>query len=532
MLLFSVIEVLALASSAGSDSIKGVSMNHITLMNSHADVLSVDNQDSTNITGDDAGWGDGYNLIYRIDGLVYKTIVCESGASIIAEPAPTKEGYTFSGWSEIPGTMPAQDVEVIGSFSINSYQLVYKVDGAEFKTLTLDYGTEITPESAPTKEGYTFSGWSSIPETMPANDIEITGAFSINSYKLTYVVDGSEYKTYAVEFGSAITNEPAPTKEGFTFSGWSEIPETMPANDIEITGAFSINSYKLTYVVDDSEYKTYTVEYGSTITAEPVPTKEGFTFSGWSEIPETMPAKDVEVTGTFGLNTYSLVYKVDGEIYKSFAIEYGAQINAEPAPTKEGYTFSGWSEIPATMPANDVEVTGSFSINSYKLVYKVYGTEFKTLTLDYGTEITVESNPTKEGYTFSGWSEIPATMPANEVEIIGYFTVNKYLLTVLVDNQIYYSDSIAYGTRLADYVELITQNGIDLSKWDLYNSIDSITMPAHDITINAIIDAVSPIMNGIDSIIYDLTGKRIDSDDISTLPLGIFIRNGRKIIVR
>lgn len=102
-------------------------------MNSHADVLSVDNQDSTNITGDDAGWGDGYNLIYRIDGLVYKTIVYESGASIIAEPAPTKEGYTFSGWSEIPGTMPANDVEVTGSFSINSYKLIYKVDGAEFK---------------------------------------------------------------------------------------------------------------------------------------------------------------------------------------------------------------------------------------------------------------------------------------------------------------------------------------------------------------------------------------------------------------
>lgn len=27
---------------------------------------------------------------------------------------------------------------------------------------------------------------------------------------------------------------------------------------------------------------------------------------------------------------------------------------------KEGYSFSGWSDIPSAMPANDVIVTGSF----------------------------------------------------------------------------------------------------------------------------------------------------------------------------
>ena len=30
---------------------------------------------------------------------------------------------------------------------------------------------------------------------------------------------------------------------------------------------------------------------------------------------------------------------------------------------KKGYTFSGWSEIPETMPAHDVTVTGSFEID-------------------------------------------------------------------------------------------------------------------------------------------------------------------------
>ena len=70
-----------------------------------------------------------------------------------------------------------------------------------------------------------------------------------------------------------------------------------------------------------------------------------------------MPAKDVTVTGTFSVNKYKLVYKVDGQEYKSYDVEYGATITPETEPTKEGYTFSGWSDIPATMPAKDLTIT-------------------------------------------------------------------------------------------------------------------------------------------------------------------------------
>ena len=122
-------------------------------------------------------------------------------------------------------------------------------------------------------------------------------------FTLLYKVDGVDYKSYQVEYGASITAEPAPTKEGYTFSGWSEIPETMPAHDVTVTGTFSINKYKLTYTVDGEVYKTYEMEYGATITPEVEPTKEGYTFSGWSEIPATMPAHDVTVTGTFTLDT-------------------------------------------------------------------------------------------------------------------------------------------------------------------------------------------------------------------------------------
>ena len=202
----------------------------------------------------------------------------------------------------------AQNYEISyvkGTLTINPgvYKLTYMVDGEIYKTYDVVYGTAITPEAEPTKEGYTFSGWSEIPATMPAHDVTITGSFTKGAYKLTYMLDGVVYKTISYDYGDAITPEPAPTKEGYTFSGWSEIPATMPAHDVTVTGTFSINKYKLTYIVDGVEYKSYDIEYGATITPEVEPTKDGYTFSGWSEIPATMPAHDVTVTGTFTLDT-------------------------------------------------------------------------------------------------------------------------------------------------------------------------------------------------------------------------------------
>ena len=124
-------------------------------------------------------------------------------------------------------------------------------------------------------------------------------------YTLTYKVDGEVYKTYKLKAGEAITPETEPTKEGYTFSGWSEIPSTMPAHDVTVSGTFTKNEpnqYTLTYLVDGEVYKTYKLKVGDTITPEAEPTREGYTFSGWSEIPSTMPAHDVTVSGTFTKN--------------------------------------------------------------------------------------------------------------------------------------------------------------------------------------------------------------------------------------
>ena len=478
-----------------------------------------------------------YILAYKVDGAAYKVDTLNYAAAITPLAEPTKEGYTFSGWSEIPQKMPANDVEVNGTFTVNTYLISYFVDGEIYFTDSIAYGEKITPIDEPTCVGETFSGWKGVPELMPARDVVINGTFGTNSYTITYYVDDEVYQKELYVYGSEIKNIVAPTKEGYTFSGWSEIPKTMPDNDVEIYGTFNINSYLLVYKVicegDTSIYKSDSIVYNTQLIPESGLALQGYSWCGWSDIPTTMPAHDVEIISEFIINYYILTYTLSGEVYKKDTLVYASTIVAEHDPVKEGYTFSGWSEIPSTMPAYDVEIVGTFTINSYLLVYKVDGEVYHTDTLIYESAITAIESPTREGYTFSGWSEIPAIMPAKDIEVNGSFTVNKYLLTVIVDDVVVFSDSIAYGTRLADYIVALTQQGIDFTQWEWYDKIDNITMPAHDVTINAVPDAVHPVLMDIDeSIIYDLTGKRIGTNDISILPSGIYIRNGRKFIVR
>ena len=358
------------------------------------------------------------------------------------------EGYSFDSWSDgntdNPRTITVDgNIELSVKFTPNSYTLKYMLDGKPFRTETLEFGTKIVPEAEPTKEGYTFSGWSEIPETMPAHDVTVNGSFSINSYTLEYIVDGEVYKTISLEFGTAITPEPNPKKEGYTFSGWSEIPETMPAHDVTVNGSFSINSYTLEYIVDGEVYKTISLEFGTAITPEAEPTKEGYTFSGWSEIPETMPAHDVTVNGSFSINTYSLKYVVDGAEYKTITVEYGATITPEAEPTKEGYTFSGWSEIPEKMPAHDVTVTGEFSVNIHKVTWKIDGETIAETEVEYGEIIVEPEVPIKEGYEFEGWEEYPKTMPDNDITINGKYKLLSTIAQIMGDRD----NACVYTTR-------------------------------------------------------------------------------------
>ena len=313
--------------------------------------------------------------------------------STLYVPYGAKETYAaIEGWNEFTNIVEIR----------NTYTASFTIDGEIIATKNILEGDTIVYPNVPEKEGYTFSGWSEAPAIMPAEDVVIEGSFTLNSYAVTYLVDGEEFAVDSVAYGSEVILRDEPTKEGHTFSGWSEVPETMPAKDIVVEGSFSVNSYLLTYKIDGETYATDSITYGATITPIAEPTKEGHTFSGWSEIPETMPAKDIIVEGSFSVNSYTVTFMIDGDVYETATVEFGAEIEL-PTPTeKPGYIFSGWLDVPTTMPAKDIVIEGKFEIDT---------TGINTVTLDLeknevynlkGQRITESKNLTRGIYIVNG----------------------------------------------------------------------------------------------------------------------------------
>lgn len=148
------------------------------------------------------------------------------------------------------------------------------------------------------------------------------------------------------------------------------------------------------------------------------PTREGYVFLGWTRtkdgnVAEFAPGssyrdnEDATLYAVWSANEHIITYVVDGETYSVQSCDYGAVIEAISEPEKEGYTFSGWSEIPVTMPDNDVTITGSFAINTYSVIFDMNNdySIFNEQVIEHGSMATVPSNtPVLDGYSFVGWS--------------------------------------------------------------------------------------------------------------------------------
>ena len=642
-----------------------------------------------------------YYVRFMCEGELVSEMFQRAGTAIVQPQMPEKNGFTFS-WGEVPEVSPANDVVYTGEYKGNKYKVDYIVDGEIFATDSIAYGSELVLRDEPTKEGHTFSGWSEAPATMPANDVVINGTFAVNNYNVIYKIDGEEYKIVPVAYGTPVSLIDAPVKEGHTFRGWEgemqdgiiaypidlasnanemlysnaycttggdnfqgwhvlfddntgtffhseyasnktstdglhhylrvdlgagnevelfsftyatrrgytvgsptrmvvegsnsadgpyseiavltgmptsnstyssdtlgngnryrfirlrvtetysnqspsghpffyiselgltkyverfSIPEVMPAEDVVINGTFTVNSYALKYVVDGEVFAVDSIAYGNEIVLRELPTKEGHTFSGWSEAPAKMPAEDVTIEGSFIVNYYTVTYIVDGEVYKTETVAYGTEIPTVELPVKVGHTFGGWQNVPATMPAEDVVIDGSFVVNTYAITYKVDGEVWATDSVAFGSELVLRDEPTKEGYTFSGWSEAPVTMPASDITIEGSFVVNYYTVTYIVDGEIFATDSIAYGSELILRDEP-SKEGYTFSGW----SEAPATMPAEDIVIEGSFTPITKI-NGVeynkDVIIYNIRGERIV--DVDNLERGVYIIDGKKVFVK
>ena len=126
----------------------------------------------------------GVIVTYKDGDSEYAKQVLPSGTLATRPDAPAATpGYTFGGWNKADGTAwdyasdkVTDNITLYAKWTANTYTITFDTaGGSEIAPITQDYGTVITAPEAPTREGYTFTGWDrDIPTTMPAENITIT----------------------------------------------------------------------------------------------------------------------------------------------------------------------------------------------------------------------------------------------------------------------------------------------------------------------------------------------------------------------
>ena len=180
---------------------------------------------------------------------------------------------------------------------------------------------------------------------------------------------GGIYAKQIVQAGEKAIQPDVPSRQGYQFTGWYLDDTKYDFNaavtgDMTLTAKWTANSYTITFDTDGgSKIDPITQDYGTAITAPADPTREGYTFIGWdTEIPTTMPAGDMTIKAQWRINRYTVTFDTDGgSAVASITQDYGTAITAPADPTRGGYTFTGWDKaIPATMPAGDMTITAKW----------------------------------------------------------------------------------------------------------------------------------------------------------------------------
>ena len=131
---------------------------------------------------------------------------------------------------------------------------------------------------------------------------------------------------------------------------------------------------------------------------------------------------DVDYTAS---TTYTVRFlDWDNSVISIQTVTRGGSATAPPNPTRDGYTFTGWDKSFTNITAN-TDIHAQYTIKTYTVRFLDWnGTVLDTQTINHGSNATPPPNPTRDGYTFSGWSGNYTNVTAN-VDIIAQYTKNS-----------------------------------------------------------------------------------------------------------
>ena len=399
--------------------------------------------------------GNEYKVNYELDGGTLpsdaKTSYVEGTAFVL--PTPTKEGYEFLGWTLASSSSEyVTEISEVSSGDVSVYakwnklpvysKITYNLDGGknpESAPVTYEEGKELVLPT-PSKTGYDFLGWTLTSSSSKyITKISATQTGDIKLYAkwkaqivmsaIKYELDGGTNPANApVEYqeGKGVTL-PTPEKEGFIFLGWSlQAGSTSYVKAIPTSQKGEVTVYAnweaepvmsaIKYVLDGGTNPLSAPgEYQEGVGVKlPVPSKDGYTFLGWSlEEGSTSYITSISVEQTGEVTVYA-----NWEVYN--APEVGTPFNIT-------YELNGgsWSWTTATVsaPASGINAISNLPeifmadfytyllendlLNSSKVSSKLHVSNWAGFSAKYGDPVAWYNATSTGGYSAAdGYSEL------------------------------------------------------------------------------------------------------------------------------
>ena len=359
------------------------------------------------------------------------------------DPTPAFEGettgelgWTFGGWTPSVAENATENVTYTARWTANTdtkytvrhwFQNVDNDDYAQDLTTYPDQILEGTTDQLTNAQAHQVTGFTAnefVQKTIAGDETTVVDIYyDRNVYTVTYQVIGSyfaneDYSHASYRYGANLTliaNDM--TQVGYVWSGWSGLPSTMPADNVTVTGFYSTadnTAYTVRHWfqnVDDDGYSQDPAYPDQSMTGTTGESTAAQAHQVTGFVAQEITQQTIAADGTTIVDVYydRSVYDVDylivgdyfatpeGDVYSStIGVRYGAalQLIADDMQ-KTGFIWNGWTGLPATMPADNVTVTGYYTADTANLAIEGYSDTYDGLTHGVTVSGTLDADEVK-----------------------------------------------------------------------------------------------------------------------------------------
>ena len=368
-----------------------------------------------------------------------KTTANSSGTSVSTVTAPSNTGtlppYTGTTPS-YTGTAPSQPAKDV-------YTVTFMYNGEVYSTELVEEGSKIgnIPEP-PARTGYTGKWYLGDEEftydTPITSDITVNAVYTAKTYTVTFTAnaetDNAFTKSFEAAYGETVIAPDVPAKTGYAGKWYIGDEEFTSAyiitSDITVTAKYTINTYTVTFVVDNEVLTSVKAEYNTSIKeyVPAVPEKEGYRNGKWcletdAEFdPAMLITEDMTVTAVYTPMEFTVTYVPsydENVVLSTEMVSYGNVPGSYTPPTvidanndgsydRNDYYLWGWDEAKAAITPITEDTTVTVPYVEYNLINEVRVTDrgstliHKLFKMD-DTLVLPDAPTPDEGYEFVGW---------------------------------------------------------------------------------------------------------------------------------